>query len=52
MVGTESLRAILEVQFALHKENLEFSGITPIKLIRLSAFSAGVESEGGRRREE
>ena len=40
-VGTESLRVILEVQFALHKENPEFLGITPIKLIMLSNFSAG-----------
>ena len=40
-VGTESLRALLEVQFALHKENPEFSGITPVKLIGLSDFSAG-----------
>ena len=40
-VGTESLRALLEVQFALHKENPEFSRITPVKLIGLSDFSAG-----------
>ena len=40
-VGTESLRALLEVQFALHKKNPEFSGITPIKLIGLSDFSTG-----------
>ena len=32
------LRAILEVQLALHKEDLEFAGISPVKLVWFSDF--------------
>ena len=34
----ECLRAILEVELALHQENLEFVGISPIKLVQFSDF--------------
>ena len=50
MVGTKSLRVVLEVKFTLHKENPEFLGITPIKPVRLLDFSAG--SGVGRRASE
>ena len=47
VVGMESLRAVLVVQFVLHQENLELSGISPIKLVRFSDFSVGGRVSGG-----
>ena len=34
------LRAILEVQLTLHEEDLEFAGISPIKLVQFLDFGA------------
>ena len=36
----ECPRAILEVQLTLHEEDLEFVGISPVKLVRFSDFGA------------
>ena len=33
MVLSKCLRAILEVELTLHEEDLEFVGISPIKLV-------------------
>ena len=40
MVLGECLRVILEVQLALHEEDLEFTGISPVKLVWFSDFGA------------
>ena len=40
VVPGECLRAILEVELALHKEDLEFAGISLIKLVWFSDFGA------------
>ena len=40
MVLGECLKAISEVQLTLHEENLEFIGISPIKLVQFSDFGA------------
>ena len=40
MVPGECLGAILEVQLTLHKEDPEFVGISPIKLVQFSDFCA------------
>ena len=37
-VLSECLRAILKVQLALHKEDLEFAEISPVKLVRFLDF--------------
>ena len=47
----ECLRVILEVQLALHEEDPEFAGISPVKLVRFSDFGAlrgfgGVATQG------
>ena len=39
-VLSECPRVILEVQLTLHKEDLEFVGISPIKLVQFSDFCA------------
>ena len=40
MVLGKCLRTILEVQLALHKEDPEFTGISPVKLVWFSDFGA------------
>ena len=40
MVLGECPRAILEVQLTLHKENLEFVGVSPVKLVWFLDFGA------------
>ena len=40
MVLGECLRVILEVQLALHEEDLEFMGISPVKLVQFLDFGA------------
>ena len=39
-VLSECPRAILEVELALHQENPEFAGISPVKLVQFSDFGA------------
>ena len=38
IVLSKCLRVILEVELVLHQENLEFAGISPIKLVWFSDF--------------